>query len=220
MQTFRAWDRKAASRVHAIATNSQTVSKRIRRAYQREASIIYPPVEVERFHPNPARENYFATLTRLVPHKRVDLLIQAFNKLRLPLVIIGDGPELPRLKAMANANVKFLGFQSDEAVAELLGKARGFVCAAEEDFGIAIVEAQAAGCPVIAYSAGGALETVIENQTGVFFSQQTIDSIMDGIESFERVASSFHIRDITTNAQRFNKSRFMREFIQFVNAEK
>ena len=173
MQSFRAWDKKAASRLHAMATNSQTVSKRIHLAYGREATIIHPPVEVERFRPISQRENFFITVTRLVPHKRVDLLVQAFNQLGLPLIIIGDGPELPRLKAMGNSNIIFLGFQSDEKAADLLGRARAFVCAAEEDFGIAIVEAQAAGCPVIAYGAGGARETVIENITGLFFENQT-----------------------------------------------
>jgi glycosyltransferase involved in cell wall biosynthesis len=216
MQAFRMWDKKAASRVHAIATNSQTVSKRIRLAYQREASIIYPPLEVERFHPSDEREEYFVTITRLVPHKRVDLLIQAFNKLNLPLVIIGDGPELTRLKAMAKSSIKFLGFQSDENVAELLSKARAFVCAAEEDFGIAIVEAQAAGCPVITYGAGGALETVEEGVTGLLFAQQSVPCIMDAVERFERDETSFVSSELVKNAERFSKDRFLREFIEFV----
>lgn len=218
MQSFRTWDKNAASRVHAIATNSQTVRKRIRRAYERDAQIIHPPVEVERFRPSDRRENYFITVTRLVPHKRVDLLVQTFNQLNLPLLIIGDGPELPRLKTMGNPNIKFLGFQSDERVADLLGKARAFVCAAEEDFGIAIVEAQAAGCPVIAYGSGGARETVIENITGLFFQEQTVESIVDVVQRFEKSSESFSPAPIVQNSQRFSKPRFIREFRDFVGS--
>jgi glycosyltransferase involved in cell wall biosynthesis len=217
LRRFRAWDKQAASRVHTIATNSYNVSQRIHRAYDRVAHIIYPPVETERFHPSPLRENFYIALTRLVRHKRVDLLVQAFNQLNLPLVVIGDGPELPRLIAISKSNIRFLGFQTDEKVAELLGKARAFVCAAEEDFGIAIVEAQAAGCPVIAYGAGGALETVIEEKTGLFFKEQTALHVAEAVERFERVEASFHPGESVRNAERFGKERFIQEFIQFVN---
>lgn len=218
LSRFRAWDRQAASRVHAIATNSRAVSGRIRRAYGREARIIHPPVDVDRFQPNPKREGYFITVMRLMPYKRVDLLVRAFNVLNLPLVIVGDGPEFPRLKRLANSNVRLLGYQPDETVAELLGKARAFVCAAEEDFGIAIVEAQAAGCPVIAYGSGGARETVIENVTGLFFEHQTTESVIDAIQSFEGNLKSFSPGLIIQNAQRFNKPRFVREFKEFVSS--
>ncbi|MBL8108913.1 MAG: glycosyltransferase [Anaerolineales bacterium] len=200
-----------------MATNSQTVRERIREAYQLEARVIHPPVEVNRFHPSPQRENYFITVTRLVPHKRVDLLVEAFNKLNLPLVIVGDGPELPRLQHMAKSNVKFLGFQSDDNVAELLGKARAFVCAAEEDFGIAIVEAQAAGCPVIAYGAGGALETVEDGVTGLFFGEQAEGSLIEALRRFEKIYPAFDAREIKKRAERFNKARFLNEFREFVS---
>lgn len=216
MHRFRAWDKRAASRVHALATNSQIVSQRIRLAYSREASIIYPPVEVDRFRPNPQRENYFVTLTRLVPHKRVDLLVQAFNQLELPLLIVGDGPELPRLEAMAKSNIQLLGYQGDDSVADLLGRARAFVCAAEEDFGIAIVEAQAAGCPVIAYGAGGALETVEDGVTGLLFSEQNTASLIDAVRRFEKIHKSLRPDEITKRARRFNKARFVDEFQDFV----
>jgi glycosyltransferase involved in cell wall biosynthesis len=215
MRRFRAWDKRAASHIQAMATNSKTVARRIRLAYGREASIIYPPVEVDRFRPNPQRENYFITVTRLVPHKRVDLLVQAFSHLNLPLLIVGDGPELPRLKAMATSSIKFMGFQSDENVADLLGRARAFVCPAEEDFGIAIVEAQAAGCPVIAYGSGGALETVQDGVSGLLFREQTDLSLIEAVQSFDRVRNSFHATEITKRAQRFNKARFVDEFREF-----
>jgi glycosyltransferase involved in cell wall biosynthesis len=216
MQAFREWDKKAAARVHRFASISQAVSKRIRSAYQREAPVIYPPVEVERFHPCPQRADYYIAVSRLVAHKRIDLLVQAFSRLNLPLIIVGDGPELPKLKKIAAANIQFLGYQPDDKVADLLGKARGFVCAAEEDFGIAVVEAQAAGCPVITYRGGGALETVSEGSTGLFFSEQSPDGLIEAVERFEREISHFRIKDMQHNAQRFSKARFLREFKEFV----
>jgi len=216
MRAFRKWDRKAASRVHAFATISQAVSRRIADAYQRHAPVIYPPVEIERFHPNKRREDFYMTISRLVPHKRIDIIVRAFSQLNLPLIVVGDGPELPRLKAMANSNIQFPGYAEDEKVAELLGKARGFVSAAEEDFGIAIVEAQAAGCPVITYGSGGALETVIDGVTGTLFPEQTIQSLTKAIKNFEDGVSNFRAQDMVQNATRFNKARFISEFQKFV----
>lgn len=216
MQAFCNWDRNAASRVHEFAAVSQAVSKRIRSAYQREAPVIYPPVEIERFLPNKHRENYYITVTRLVPHKRIDLLVETFTQLNLPLLIVGDGPELPRLKSEAGSSIKFLGYQTDDKVAELMSKARGFVCAAEEDFGIAIVEAQAAGCPVIVYGRGGALETVKDGVTGIFFSEQTRESLAEAITQFERRHNSFCINDLVQQAKRFDKDYFKSQFVEFV----
>jgi glycosyltransferase involved in cell wall biosynthesis len=216
MEKFRTWDKTAASRVHQFAAISQGIAERIQSAYQREAHVIYPPVEIERFHPNGQRGNYFVTLSRLVAHKRIDLVIEAFSHLQLPLKIIGDGPERKKLQKRATQNIEFLGYQSEEAVAQLLAGARGFVCAAEEDFGIAIVEAQAAGCPVIAYKAGGALETVIDGVTGLFFPEQTAASLIDAIERFENLTHRFRSDDLVANAQRFSKARFTESFQEFV----
>ncbi|MEP7135391.1 MAG: glycosyltransferase [Chloroflexota bacterium] len=216
MQAFRVWDKKAAARVHQFAAISQSISKRIADSYQREAVVIYPPVDVDRFKPALQRENYYITVTRLVAHKRIDILVKAFSQLGLPLLIIGDGPELPRLKAMANSNIHFLGYRSDEQVADLLGKARGFVCATEEDFGIAIVEAQAAGCPVIAYGRGGALETVIDGITGVFFDEQSTDCLIDTMRRFEQIHSDFQVPDLVQNSQQFSKERFLHGFKEFI----
>jgi glycosyltransferase involved in cell wall biosynthesis len=144
--------------------------------------------------------------------------VDAFNQLGLPLIIIGDGPELPRLSKMANSNIKFLGFQADETVAKLLGKARAFVCAAEEDFGIAIVEAQAAGCPVIAYGAGGALETVEAGVTGLFFEKQDAGSLIEGVRKFEASRSKFQTLELIQNAKRFDKPHYISEFKKFVES--
>jgi len=216
MRSFRKWDQRAAARVHQFAAISQAVSKRIADAYQRQATVIYPPVEVDRFKPAPKRENYYITVTRLVAHKRLDILVQAFSKLNLPLLIIGAGPELPRLKNMANSNIQFLGYQSDEEVAEYLGKARGFVCATEEDFGIAIVEAQAAGCPVIAYGQGGALETVIDEVTGIFFKEQSLECLIEALQRFEKLHSNFHIPNLVKNSRKFERGNFIRQFREFI----
>lgn len=216
LQAFRKWDRRAASRVHAFASISQAVSRRIQRAYGREAPVIYPPVELERFHPGEARQDYYITVSRLVAHKRIDLIVQAFSQLNLPLIVIGDGPELGKLRKTAAANIHFLGYQPDDKVVDLLGRARGFVCAAEEDFGIAIVEAQAAGCPVLAYARGGALETVREGVTGLFFEDQSPASLIEAVKEFESKISCFHVEDMLHNAQRFSKPRFLQEFKEFV----
>ena len=219
MKLFRAWDRNAASRVHAFAAISQAVSKRIADAYQRESVIIYPPVEVDRFKPALQRENYYITVTRLVAHKRIDILVHAFSQLKLPLVIVGDGLELQRLKNMSTPNIQFLGYRSDEQVVELLGKARGFVCTTEEDFGIAIVEAQAAGCPVIAYGQGGALETVIDGVTGIFFHEQSPECLIDAIQRYERMYTTFNIADLVKNSQKFGRQHFIYNFSEFVRRD-
>jgi glycosyltransferase involved in cell wall biosynthesis len=219
MRAFRNWDKKAASRVHQFATISQTVSKRIADAYHREAPIIYPPVDVERFHPSRQRENFYITISRLVPHKRVDLIVRAFSLLNLPLIVIGVGPELPKLRFMAGPNIQFCGFESDKNIVELLGKARAFVSIAEEDFGIAIVEAQASGCPVITYKGGGALETVISGVTGQFFNEQSSESLIEAIQEFEKQYSCFHVDDLVQNARKYDKARFVSEFQSFVESK-
>jgi len=220
MRKFRAWDTSAAARVHEFAAISDGIAGRIRSAYQRDAYVIYPPVEVDRFSPTGRRGDYIVTLSRLVPHKRIDLVIEAFSRFKLPLKIIGEGPQRKKLQRRAGPNIEFLGYQTEEAVARLLTNARGFVCAAEEDFGIAMVEAQAAGCPVIAYKGGGALETVIDGVTGLFFADQSAASLREAIQQFEESAHCFHTDALVENAQRFSKTRFKRSFQDFVNAAK
>ena len=145
-----------------------------------------------------------------------DLLVEAFTQLNLPLFIVGTGPELPRLKSHAGPTITFLGYQTDDSVAEFMSRARGFVCAAEEDFGIAIVEAQAAGCPVIVYGRGGALETVIDGVTGIFFPEQTTESLVEAIVQFERRHTSFCTEDLVKQARLFDEDCFKRQFVEFV----
>ncbi len=216
MQKFRAWDISAAARVHEFAAISHGIARRIQSAYQREARVIYPPVETERFTAKRKRGDYFITVSRLVPHKRMDVIIAAFSHLKLPLKIIGEGPKRKSLESHATPNIEFLGYQSEEAVAHLLEEARGFVSAAEEDFGIAIVEAQAAGCPVIAYKGGGALETVIKGETGLFFEAQSAESLSAAVRKFQDSAHCFHTDIMVENARRFSKARFLRDFKSLV----
>jgi len=219
MNYFRQWDKRSASRIREFAAISRAVSHRIADSYQRVSRVIYPPVNVDRFKPNRDREDFYITVTRLVPHKRVNLIVEAFSKLNLQLIIVGDGPELFRLQKLATPNIRFAGYASDKEVAELLGRARGFVCATEEDFGIALVEAQAAGCPVIAYGRGGATEIVIEGQTGILFSNPDADSLIEAVERFEKTRQKFQAQEIIQNAKRFDKSRFIVEFKQFVESK-
>lgn len=218
MRKFRQWDRTAAERVHAFAAISNGVAERIRSAYQRKADVIYPPVEVERFSASEQRGDYFVTLSRLVPHKRIDVVVEAFSRLKLPLKVIGEGPERIKLQSRAAPGIEFLGYQPEESVARLLSQARGFVCAAEEDFGIAIVEAQAAGCPVIAYRGGGASETVIEGTTGLFFPEQSAESLIEAIPRFNDASDCFRREALLENARRFGKQRFVESFRAFVRS--
>jgi glycosyltransferase involved in cell wall biosynthesis len=173
---------------------------------------------VDRFSTRGQRADYYVTLSRLVPHKRIDVVIEAFSHLKLPLKIIGDGPDRSRLQKSSTPNIEFLGYQSEESVARLLGSARGFVCAAEEDFGIAMVEAQAAGCPVIAYKGGGALETILEGETGLFFAEQSAKSLIEAVQRFQDAGNCFRVEAMVDNARRFSKERFQRSFQRFVDS--
>lgn len=212
---FRAWDVVAANRVHRFAAVSGWIADWVQSAYKRDSCVVYPPVEIERFSPAPKRDDYFVSIARLVPHKRMDLLVEAFNRLGLPLVIIGDGPERRRLEQRARQNVRFLGFQPDSVVEDVLSRARAYICPGIEDFGIAMVEAQASGCPVIAFCDGGALEIVIENQTGLFFNESTPESLVPAVEKVN--AMKLSAEDCAANARRFNKERFLLELERFVN---
>lgn len=209
---LRIWDTAAAQRVDHFVAISHWVAQRVWRTYRRRAEVIYPPVEVERFRPATPREDYYITVCRLVPYKRVPVLVEAFNRLDRPLLVVGDGPERRRLEAQAGPNIRFLGWVPEGRLADLLSRARGFVFAAEEEFGIAAVEAQAAGCPVIAYGRGGLRETVVEGTTGQFFPDPTADSLTDAVRSFESRLSAYEAGQIRENALRFGRERFEAEF--------
>lgn len=216
LHRFRAWDVAAANRVDLFVANSRTVARRIWRTYRREARVIHPPVDVERFRADQPRDDFYLTVSRLVPYKKVELIVQAFGDLGLPLVVIGDGPDEPRIRQLARGNVKILGHQSDEAVADHMQRCRAFVMASDEDFGIAAVESQAAGAPVIAYGRGGATETVIEGETGLFFAEQSRAGIVQAVRTFEQSRHRFDPARISAHARQFNRRRFQEEFSQLV----
>jgi glycosyltransferase involved in cell wall biosynthesis len=204
---LRMWDQLSSQRVDHFVAISHEVAARIRRHYRRNADVIYPPVEVDRFAPNGrAPEDFDLVVSRLVPYKRIDLAIGAANRLRRRLVIVGDGPDRRRLAALAGRTVEFMGMLPDEEVAKLYGRCRAFLFPGFEDFGIAPVEAQAAGRPVIAFGRGGATETVVHGATGVLFEEQTVDALIAAIEAFD--AMDFDPALCRRNAERFDRSEF------------
>jgi glycosyltransferase involved in cell wall biosynthesis len=215
---LRAWDLKTARRVTHFLANSDHVRRRIETVYRRSAEVLHPPVAVDRFQPASQREDFYVTVSALVPYKRVDLLIDAFAELDRKLVVVGSGPELPRLRTRAGSNITFTGWLPDEEVADLLNRCRGFVFAGVEDFGIAMVEAQAAGAPVIAYAAGGALDSVVTTpwmRTGVLFQQQNTESIVDAVHEAER--SEFCMDSFRASAARFRPEWFRKRLRGEVN---
>ena len=223
MHYLRLWDFSAAARVDHFAAISRWTADCVQRAYRRPADVIYPPVETGRFHPAQQREEYYVAFSRLVRHKRLELVVQAFSRLGLPLLIIGTGPERRRLEAMAGGNIRFVGWQTDAAAAEILGKAKALVHAAEEDFGLVMAEAQAAGCPVIGYASGAAREIMVEGETGLLFHEQTAEAIAEAVQNFAKQSSKYRLETIVQNAQRFGKDRFKEEFVSMtekVSAER
>ncbi len=214
---IRMWDAMSSKRVNYFIANSRYIAQRIHKCYNRTATVIYPPVDVDKFTLCNKKDDYFIVVSRLVPYKRVDLVVQAFNELGLRLLIIGEGPAKKGLKKIAKKNIEFLGYQSLEKMNEYLNKARAFVFSAEEDFGIVNVEAQASGIPVIAYGRGGALETVIENETGLFFYKQDVNRIIETIKDFLAKEHTFDPQVIRKNAERFPRSRFEQEYKDFVD---
>lgn len=212
---IRMWDVQTANRVDKFLANSRYTAMRIWRAYRREAEVVYPPVDISRFKVVADKDNYFLFLSRLVPYKKADLVVQAFNELGLSLVIAGVGPQMPELKKIAGRNVELLGYQSDERVVELISRARALIFAADEDFGIVPVEAQAAGTPVIAFGKGGATETVItaesygfDKATGILFYEQNVESLKEAVRKFIKIEDKFNAVVIRSNAERFAKERF------------
>lgn len=212
---LRWWDKRSTPRVSHFLAISQTVQQRIRRYFGRDSQVIYPPVDTDRFQPGEQDEDYFLIVGALNPYKRVDMAVEAFNHLQLPLVVIGDGPEYEHVKALAGSTIKLLGWREDEEIEFHMARCRAFIMPQEEDFGIAPLEAQSAGRPVIAYGAGGALETIVENQTGLFFPAQTPHSLCEAVRRFPTM--SFDKHHCRHNALRFSTQRFKKEFVQFVD---
>ena len=216
------WDVRTANGVDHFIANSHFIARRIKKVYGRDADVIYPPVDVERFKLNENKEEYYLTASRLVPYKRIDLIVDAFKAMPdKKLIVIGDGPEMKKIRDKASANTEILGFQSNEIMENCMRNAKAFVFAAEEDFGITPVEAQACGTPVIAYGKGGVLETIrgMSNTTptGVFFDKQHVDSIIDAVNKFESNFDLFAPIECRNNAMRFSEERFKNEIHSYVN---
>lgn len=218
----RNWDFIAASRPDILIANSSYIAKRIHKIYRRESSVIFPPVDTDYFTlGDENREDYYLTASRFVPYKRIDLVAETFHSMpEKKLIIIGDGPELPRVKPFLGENVVWLGYQAGDVLKDHMRRCRAFIFAAKEDFGIMPLEAQACGAPVIAFGEGGARDTVrgqgTTDQTGIFFEEQTVESLRMAIREFENINPSIQAGACRSNAERFCNQRFQDEFRAFV----
>jgi len=224
LHRLRQWDVISANRVDYFIANSKHTARRIWRCYRREAEVIYPPVEIERFSFKEKKEDFYLTVCRLVSYKKVSLMVKAFNKLGRSLVVIGTGPELEQIRQLASPNVRVLGWQSAEVVGQYMREAKAFVYAACEDFGMAIIEAQACGTPVIAYGGGGALETVRDvrqypdSGTGVLFSPQTEDALVEAVEVFEARRGELVGEVARSHAANFSPEVFRKRYLTFLES--
>jgi glycosyltransferase involved in cell wall biosynthesis len=223
---LRMWDKASVDRVDQFVANSRTVKQRIYKYYRHSSDVMYPPVDTHIFSAQEKAGDYYLVGGRIVSYKRFDLVIQVFNRLGWKLKIYGTGPDLERLKDMAKENIEFIGFVTDEQKAELLKKAKGFFYPQVEDFGITAVEAMSAGCPVVAYGVGGATESVVEGKTGVFFHEQTWESLFDTLLAFEdkiwdrkairEHALQFDVKKFKLNMKQYVEEKY-RDFLEMQN---
>jgi glycosyltransferase involved in cell wall biosynthesis len=216
----RMWDLRTANGVNEFLANSNYIARRIWKVYRREATVIYPPVDTDFFELRCDKEEFYLTVSRLVHYKKVNLIVEAFSAMPdKKLVVVGEGPQFKSIKSCAGSNVIMMGYQNAEAVRDLMQRAKAFVFAAEEDFGISVLEAQACGTPVIAFGKGGVLETIcdlsVQDPTGVFFQEQTSAAIALAVQVFENEAKSFDPIVCHKNAARFSVERFRKEFMEF-----
>ncbi|NER07177.1 MAG: glycosyltransferase family 4 protein, partial [Okeania sp. SIO3C4] len=222
LHRLREWDVISANRVDYFIANSQHTARRIWRCYRREAEVIYPPVDVEKFPFKSQKQDFYLTVCRLVSYKKISLIVEAFNQLRRDLIVIGTGEELNKLRHLAKSNVKIMGWQPEEVVTKYMSEAKGFIYAACEDFGMALVEAQACGTPVIAYGVGGATETVLDmrkypdSATGLLFSEQTEKALIEAVEKFENSQAYFQTEIIRKHAYKFSPEVFQNSYLNFV----
>lgn len=223
---IRQWDYISSQRIDSIVANSNYIARRIKKFWNRESTVIYPPVETERLSPNGEKpEDFYIVFSRFVTYKRIDLAIKACGRLKRNLVVIGSGSQQKELEALAakfslnGAYITFTGRIGDDDVKDYLQRCRALIFCAEEDFGIIPVEAQACGRPVVAYGKGGALETVVNKKTGVFFNEQNVDSLIQAIEDFEALEkkNKFNSATISKHAQEFSSARFRKQFAEVVN---
>jgi len=216
---LRKWDVENSKNVDFFMANSKFVAERIKRIYKRDAKVVYPPVDIDRFRAEDKKEDYYLFVGRLInAYKRVDLVVEAFNRLEKKLIIVGDGDDFEYLKSIANNNIEFKGWMNSNDVSEVMKKAKALILPSIEDFGIVSIEAQACGTPVIAYNKGGASETVLDKKTGILFNNQTAEAIVEAVKEFESMRSVFNVDIIRKNSERFSKERFKKEFGTFVSA--
>ncbi len=215
---LRKWDLKSASNVDFFIANSHHIAEKIKRIYNRDAEVIYPPVDVDKFEVSEYKEDYYVTASRMVPYKRLDLIIEAFNEMPdKNLIVIGSGPEKEKLISKASSNIKIIGHQDTDKLKVYMQKAKAFVFAAEEDFGIIVVEAMACGTPVIAWNYGGTGESVIDGETGILFAEQTKDSIIAAVKKFEGISGNFNPELIRKHSKNFSRTKFENNIKNFVD---
>ncbi len=215
---IRMWDISSVSRVDHFIANSNYIAKRIKKIYNRDSEVIYPPVDTEKFSCEINKENYYITASRFVPYKKIDLIVESFT--RMPdkkLIVIGDGPDSEKIKNRAGKNIEFLGYQTGQILANYMQKAKAFVFAAEEDFGIMVVEALSCGTPVIALNKGGTAETIIDLQNGIHFNNQTVEDIIQAISKFEKIEDKFDSNSISRSAKKYDRKSFEQQIQNFVN---
>ncbi|HGE8457763.1 TPA: glycosyltransferase family 4 protein [Serratia marcescens] len=222
LHKIRLWDCRTANGVDHFIANSRFIARRIEKVYGRKADVIYPPVSVNNFDVCDTKDDFYLTASRMVPYKKIDLIVEAFSHMPdKKLVVIGDGSEMKKIRSKATMNIEIMGYQTNDVMKEHMQKAKAFVFAAEEDFGITPVEAQACGTPVIAYGRGGALETVVStthhNPTGVFFDKQDVSAVVEAVKAFESSANLFEPQNCRNNAIRFSDERFRREISSYIN---
>ena len=217
LDRVKAWDLKTTPRVTDFIAISEYIGQRIKNNYGRDYTVIYPPVYVDKFDLVEKKEDFYLTASRMVPYKRIPLIVEAFAAMPdRKLVVIGAGPEFEKAKAKAGTNVELLGYKDDAVLKSYLQRARAFIFAAEEDFGIAPIEAQACGTPVLAYGRGAVRETIVDGVTGLFFNGQSVPAIVDVVRRFESAPGRFAATEIRKNAERFSSARFKKEFLEFV----
>lgn len=223
LHRLRGWDQRSANGVDCFVANSRFIARRIRKTYRRESEVIHPPVDIDRFSLRREKDDYYLSASRLVPYKRVPLIVEAFAAMpERRLVVVGDGPDMPRLRRALPPNVELLGHLSTAQLVDRMQRARAFVFAAEEDFGIAPVEAQACGTPVIAYGRGGSLDTVLDRgpaPTGLFFMEQSPAAIRDAVRRFEALGEGFDPEACRSHAETFSAAHFRSRFAAFVDAK-
>ena len=223
---IRLWDYRTSNSVDQFIAISKFISQRIKKVYGRNSTVIYPPVDTDNFVLHHQKEDFYLTVSRMVPYKKIDLIAEAFSKMPdKKLIIIGDGSEFNKIKKNSVANIELVGYQNNTVIIDYMQRAKAFIFAAEEDFGIVVLEAQACGTPVIAYNKGGSKETVIdyhldqENATGVLFNHQNTESLIEAVNYFESISLNILSQNCRDNALKFNPERFKKEFNDFMESK-